>query len=238
MAMEKGRVSSETGLNLRKDPGGKRIGVLGYDEEVTILDKVCFYRVRTASGQIGYVHGDYLQARPREDRLVHVESGTAEVAEDAWIPRFEPVVYSNPNFIGEALKVDRDFVPQLDKLAGYAKDCGLKIYVTSSLRSLDQRVRGAIVKPAGKSCHHIGHALDMNLAGKEGFYNSRKLSRANFNRLPDKVQSFFGMIRDDEILRWGGDFSTEDPVHIDDNLYRRDPLLYEAKLANRMERVN
>ena len=41
------------------------------------------------------------------------------------------------------------------------------------------------------------------------------------------------MIRDDSELRWGGDFSPEDPVHIDDGLNVRDRDRWDKKLASR-----
>lgn len=40
-------------------------------------------------------------------------------------------------------------------------------------------------------------------------------------------------ISSDQTLRWGGDFSKEDPVHIDDNLNHRNPARWDAKLASR-----
>jgi len=35
------------------------------------------------------------------------------------------------------------------------------------------------------------------------------------------------------VLRWGGDFNKEDPVHIDDELNRRNPHRWDRKLASR-----
>jgi len=50
--MDRGRVKSSTGLNLRNKPNGDRVGVLAHNEQFTILDEVNFYRVRSESGEI------------------------------------------------------------------------------------------------------------------------------------------------------------------------------------------
>jgi hypothetical protein len=121
-------------LNLRSDPGRERIGTLRHEEEVTILDRVSFYRRRTGSGQVGYVHGNYLQPQPEEGALVDVSLAENELqavsARPAWTPTFEAVTYANPRFIDEPLKVDRDFLPRLEKLARFARECNLNVYVT------------------------------------------------------------------------------------------------------------
>ncbi len=110
-------------------------------------------------------------------------------------------------------------------------------YVTSSLRALDHQLQGAVVKPASNSCHHIGHAIDMNIIHQGSFYNSKKLKRANFGHLPEAVRRFLGMVRKDPEIRWGGDFTPEDPVHIDDNLFHRDKVLYAAKHNHRFDNI-
>jgi hypothetical protein len=47
------------------------------------------------------------------------------------------------------------------------------------------------------------------------------------------VRDFIEKARADDTLRWGGDFNPEDPVHLDDGLNRRDPALWDSKLASR-----
>ena len=68
------------------------------------------------------------------------------------------------------------------------------------------------------SNHMAGHAIDMNVQSEGVLYNSSKLKKSNLANLPAPVKSFIEAIRDDTTLRWGGDFATEDPVHIDDHL--------------------
>ena len=69
----------------------------------------------------------------------------------------------------------------------------------------------------------------MNLRKGQKFFNSTALSKKNLSKQPKAVQNFIKAIRADNVLRWGGDFTQEDPVHIDDNLNNRDSILWEAK---------
>ncbi|MFC3123215.1 M15 family metallopeptidase [Agaribacter flavus] len=229
--MQKGRVKSVSGLNLRDKPNGSRVDVLGHREEFTIVDEVTFYRVKTSTGKIGYVHGDFIEKTPSAELLPAAQPILENTS-------FKAVTYSHPLFLGEKVTVDEDFTFELNRLGDFADSCELKIWVTSSLRLINQQVRGAIVTPASKSCHHIGHAIDMNLIHQGNFYNSKKLRKSNHANLPDAIVSFFNLIRQDEVLRWGGDFRDEDPVHIDDNFYRRKTLYYKAKLQDRVEQLN
>ncbi|MES0446482.1 MAG: SH3 domain-containing protein [Desulfobacterales bacterium] len=229
--MQKGRVKSTTGLNLRFKPNGDKIGVLGHNEEFTIVDEVTFYRVKSQSGHVGYVHGDYIEKIPTSSVLPKTNGGNYE-------PEFKPVVFIHDSFIGETARVDQDFVTDLQRLSEYASQCNLKIWVTSSLRPLNNQFKGAIVKPASRSCHHIGHAIDMNLFYEGEIYNSKMLIKSNHINLSDNITGFFELIRADKVLRWGGDFKTEDPVHIDNDFYHEQEIFYLAKLDSRILQSN
>ena len=50
---------------------------------------------------------------------------------------------------------------------------------------------------------------------------------------PKKVRDFIRLVRDDPKLRWGGDFSTPDVVHIDDELNLKHPDVWTAKFESR-----
>ena len=228
--VDRGRVKSDTGLNLRAKPNGLKTGVLAHNERFTILDETVFYRVQTADGKIGYVNGAYVERLPGE---IVSDTPSGSLSNE-----FRSVTYTNPLFIGEKVQVDLDFVPALDRVAAYAAQAELKVWVTSSIRPLNNQVRGAIVPPAARSCHHIGHAIDMNLMHNGTLYNSTKLKRHNLPHLPGAIRQFIDAIRQDDELRWGGDFATEDPVHIDDNFYHQQELLYLAKLQDRVDQLN
>ncbi len=231
---DRGRVKPRSGLNLRAKPNGEKIAVLAHNEEVEILEEVTFFRVRGAAGRIGYVHGAYVEKMPAAEMLDRaVAVGNAIPTET-----FKLVTFINECFVGEVVRVDRDFVPALERVAHYARDNALKVWTTSSVRSINNQVRGAIVPPASRSCHHIGHAIDMNLLHDGKLYNSKKLRRGNLNRLPQAIRHFIDAIRADEGLRWGGDFHVEDPVHIDDDFFRKQEVLYMAKLHSRIAQLN
>ena len=73
----------------------------------------------------------------------------------------------------------------------------------------------------------------MNVRSASGFFNSTKLKKSNLSNLPKEVRDFIQLVRDDEELRWGGDFRREDTVHIDDSFNHRHPELWDKKLASR-----
>ena len=113
--------------------------------------------------------------------------------------------------------INRDFDTSLQRVNEIAKSHGVELFVTSATRDARSAVRNAIVSPAKKSNHHIGHAIDMNPILNGEIYTSAMMSGDNFNRLPDAVKGFLNDVADDPGLRWGGRFKTPDVVHIDDN---------------------
>ena len=237
--MKRARVKPTSGLNLRDKPNGKKVAVLSHNQVLQITDEVTFYRVRSVSGEIGYVHGNYIEQLPPtqiDETLTGEELGAQSLLAPSEL--FKATIFSGSEFIGERASVDTDFVPELNRINVYAKQCDVKIWVTSSTRNINQQVLGAIVPPATKSCHFVGHAIDMNVMHAGKLYNSKLLKKANIGQLPNAVSTFIRCIQDDPVLRWGGDFSTEDPVHIDDNFYFRNQLMYKAKLLSRVQQLN
>jgi len=98
-----------------------------------------------------------------------------------------------------------------------AEPADIFIHLTSSFRT-SSNVAGAIVKPAMRSKNRAGHAIDMNVVcdHKQRLANSKV--RARYPEVPEPVRRFIKSIIDDPGLRWGGDFSDRDPVHIYDHL--------------------
>ena len=128
------------------------------------------------------------------------------------------VLFEGSNFSGEPCRADVEFVPALEKINNYAKDAKVQVHVTSSFRT-STNVAGAIVKPATFSNHLAGHSIDMNLVyGNNQWANSKVLAR--YPAVPAPVELFLKSVIDDPELRWGGEFRTTDPVHIDDGLNR------------------
>ena len=236
--MSNGTVIARGGLNLRRSPKtGKVTKTLRRGTSVTILEEETWLRVRTRQGDEGYVLADFVdldpsaisEPEPAPQSTPPISAGAEEQGSDTC----EIERYLNTQFIGRELRADRDFFPCLDRLNRFASDCGVEIYVTSSTREPGRSVSGAIVTPASRSNHLVGHAIDMNLKSQSGFFNSKKLKRKNLRNLPTEIRGFIGLVREDPELRWGGDFSREDPVHIDDALNRSDPERWESKFASR-----
>ncbi|MGH6917068.1 MAG: M15 family metallopeptidase [Geminicoccaceae bacterium] len=235
--MSKGTVIARGGLDLRRAPKSRGTAkTLRRGTGVEILGEERWLRVRTADGHTGYVLADFVE---REPAAATMPEGFAQAIAAGFRPlevapsaacMIEP--YHNTQFAGAEVRADVDFFPLLDRVNDYAKECGVGLHVVSSYRDPDRKPSGAIVPPASRSNHFIGHAIDMNVTSGSGFFNSKKLARANLPNLPAEVRRFIEKIRNDPDLRWGGDFRPEDPVHIDDGLNKIDLALWESKLSS------
>ena len=135
--------------------------------------------------------------------------------------------FKGSQFIGKTVLADVEFLPALEKINRFAADNELQIYVTSSARQHGVSVGGAIVRPASRSNHLVGYAIDMNIRHSGKHFNSLNLKKGNFSLLPLAIQSFIDSIRKASPLRWGGDFN--DPVHIDDGLNIHSPAVWNEK---------
>ncbi len=125
--------------------------------------------------------------------------------------------FTGSNFVGKKVVADNRFLPALKRINGFAKKHDVLVHVTSSFRTTTN-VKGAIVTPARMSNHLAGHAIDMNLRYGPNHANWCNSACLRKRTLPAPVKGFIGAIRKDAGLRWGGDFRTKDPVHIDDHL--------------------
>jgi hypothetical protein len=235
--------------------GGAVIRNLRRNSGVEILGKETWLRVRTSDGKQGFVLADFVEtapedlfpaarpsirARARRSTASRSAAGRISIEATARSIAGQPLseicdirIYRDTRFIGVELRADVDFFPSLDLLNAFATACNLEIFVTSSTREPGRKVDGAIVKPATRSNHLVGHAIDMNLRSGNRLFNSKTLRRSNLPNLPSDIREFIDRVRTPGTLRWGGDFSAEDPVHIDDNLNGREPVVWDQKLASR-----
>ena len=126
------------------------------------------------------------------------------------------------------VKLDSAFSTFMDAICSAASSCSVKLYITSSYRYPGQTLSSTVVPPAKNSCHNVGHAIDFNVQ-----YNGNSLCNKaclSSSSLPAPVQCFLNQIRSNSQLRYGGDFSTKDPVHIDDGLNVNQPNQYQQLL--------
>ncbi len=134
------------------------------------------------------------------------------------------VKFFAPNFEGDCF-VDEEFVPLLMQMNAIAEKHNMIVVVTSSYRK-DTNVKGAIVVPAKKSNHLVGHAIDCNVRDKvtKEYYNSKKMGDGT-----GKDELFLEDVDRNTDLRWGQAFKTPDSVHFDDALNIKKPKVWEEK---------
>ena len=166
------------------------------------------------------------------------ELGREEIV-DKLMPHFSSLmVYQGENFAGSHRpKIDKAFLPAIQRIDELAGKNGLNVIVTgsnaASFRPEGTVVSGAIVTPAARSNHKVGHAIDMNLevVADGEYYNSKRLDSNKAADWDPKITAFIKGLRDDLELRWGGSFvNNPDPVHIDDGLnLLNENLRYEQR---------
>ncbi len=92
-----------------------------------------------------------------------------------------------------------------------AKNLALNIVINQAMRVSGQKVTGAVVPPAKKSQHLIGHAIDCNIVDGDNWNNSRTFENGKETK---NAKTFIAAMKK-EGLRWGGDFTNIDTPHFD-----------------------
>ncbi|MDN4501907.1 M15 family metallopeptidase [Alteromonadaceae bacterium BrNp21-10] len=233
------QTTAKPGLRLRSSPqNGEVIEILKTGSLLELLSEETWLKVKTTSGQIGYVLADYVEPTSNTLPITTID-----------IVNYKP----NSNRVqGKPIRIDIDFIPSMKKIEELLAHHDLFMWVTSSLREPSQTINGAVVSPASLSNHLIGHAIDMNLYKDNDWYNSSRLNNIDIldirqqqdpnpnteervRRLlydliqaPDNLELKKGVRH----LRWGGQFTPKDSVHIDDGLNVNEKMQaeYYAKL--------
>ena len=233
---QRGRTTAVEEVTLRDSPrDGDTLRKLPRHTEFDILGRETWLRIKLDDGTVGFVLADFVES----------DSETAEAEPDApvEIVEYRPE-YGSQVFVGEKIRCDRDFEAQVKKIEHYAKEKQILVWVTSSLREPYETVDSNIVDPAKLSNHHVGHAIDFNLIHNGTTYRSTDLQKLSTRSpqeslpvvedIPQAIIEFIEWIRSAESgpLRWGGDFPTPDPIHIDDELNWRDRERYKKKLVS------
>lgn len=135
------------------------------------------------------------------------------------------VRFISVHFEGEPVVADADFLPALGQLERLAAGHDLRLVVTHTARLQQQALTGTVVRPATRSNHLVGHAIDGNVRYRGRLYRSVELGEVA--SLPAAVRAFLDAVRTHAPLRWGGDFG--DPVHFDDALNLRAPTIWDEK---------
>lgn len=143
------------------------------------------------------------------------------------------IQFEHPRLIGEPCMIHRDFRPAVQMLGAIAEDCDVRLHITHSMRRLNQRLVGAIVREAERSNHHAGSAVDLNVVCDGAYYTSEHLTFEKILNLLDThpVRRFILAAKDGpNCIRWGGSWG--DAVHFDDNLVLRDAAEWERRVKD------
>lgn len=115
-------------------------------------------------------------------------------------------------------------VGMVELMNATAGHLGLIISLNQVFRTHAAKVTGAVVPPASKSQHLIGHAVDCNMIDG-GRWNTSKDFRGD--KQTDAARAFIKIMKANG-FRWGGNFSKPDSPHFDAQL-NASQFDYDAK---------
>lgn len=118
---------------------------------------------------------------------------------------------SHPSVSSDELVVSSIMIKHLKSANEKAKDLSLDIKLNQTMRVNGVKVSSAVVTPASKSQHLIGHALDCNIVDGENWNNSKTFED---KKESENAKKFISAMKV-KGLRWGGDFSDVDTPHFD-----------------------
>ena len=116
---------------------------------------------------------------------------------------------------GEQIIINKNFKEYLKIIDGFAGESELILIITNSYRHENQKLSNTVVTSSKNSNHLVGFAIDFNILYNGNEYNSNKLKKENLINLPKNILDFINKIKSHKNLRWGGDWKTPDPIHID-----------------------
>lgn len=120
----------------------------------------------------------------------------------------------HPNVAKGELVIASPMVEYLKIADSTADALGLKIVINQAFRVAGLPVSGAVVKPATKSQHLIGHAIDCNIVDGDNWNNSKTFAQGNET---EGAKQFIRAMKGCG-MRWGGDFREVDTPHFDRQL--------------------
>lgn len=131
--------------------------------------------------------------------------------------------YKHPLLSGKPCMIHTDFIPCMDLFCRYLEIVKCSALITSSYRPNADKINGAIVKPARRSNHMVGCAIDCNIYdSKKALWNSTMLKTPT-----GEVLQLINLVRRSKLLRWGGDFETIDSVHFDSGINISNPKRWD-----------
>lgn len=120
-------------------------------------------------------------------------------------------VISHPSINSGELVVSSVMVILLKKANKKAKELSLYINLNQTMRVNGIKVTSAVVTPASKSQHLIGHAIDCNIVDGDNWNTSKTFKE---KKESEKAKKFIVYMKE-KGMRWGGNFSNIDTPHFD-----------------------
>ena len=159
----------------------------------------------TGTELLAWVLGNFVTTTP----LVRLNLAAVSNVETA--PTF--TVLSYPNAAAGEILLHRDFADSVKgAINSAAKAATVVLRINQSFRVAGVAPSGAVVAPADKSQHLIGHAVDLNIVDGTTVNTTAMFRRSAQTANAD---TFIAAVKNAEV-RWGGDFSDDDPPHFDD----------------------
>lgn len=114
----------------------------------------------------------------------------------------------------DEILVHTNFVDVVGVLNEQALATQVVLRLNQAFRRADVAPSGAVVRPAKKSQHLVGYAVDLNIIDGD------TINTANVFKTGKETAAANAFIKGVKAkgIRWGGDFSETDPVHFDDFL--------------------
>lgn len=174
------------------------------------LDKATYDELKLWTNNCQVVTGDLI--RVAFSSLTNIEAGSG----------FKKI--SSSSIMKDEVVISKAALPLLKELNKLAKEKKVNIKINQALRIVGVAVSGAVVTPASKSQHLIGHAFDLNIVDGTNWNTS-----ANFKKKTesDNAKKIIKSLKSDS-YRWGGDWGTPDTPHFDSKL-DSNSITYDAK---------
>jgi uncharacterized protein YcbK (DUF882 family) len=131
---------------------------------------------------------------------------------------------SSSKILKNEMVISKSALELVTNINSKAKNKKITIKINQAFRENKIKVSGAVVTPAKKSQHLIGHALDCNIVDGNNWNNSTAFKNKTET---DKAKELITILKGLN-YRWGGDFIPVDTPHFDKKI---DPntFAYEAK---------
>jgi peptidoglycan hydrolase-like protein with peptidoglycan-binding domain len=118
---------------------------------------------------------------------------------------------NHPDVKKDEIVISKSLLQYLKKANKKAADLSVEIKLNQAMRQNGVKVSGAVVTPASKSQHLIGHAIDCNIVDGSNWNSSKTFKN---KKETENAKKFIKAMKKNG-MRWGGDFTRTDTPHFD-----------------------